>query len=204
MLDDIIKITQEVFSKFIKSHKPLSSPKKVYDSYRALSEVITNVQLVKEHYLALDFTEDFLQNSSYGEAVDKWRVVLNEDLESLNRSVKHYLLEINQLAFKDEQGMFGSFVSKLYNSKTFYGFVRDQYNVGFIEPCSTQLISNTLINNFDENSYHIEEFNRVDLSSYEKRVSLQKELQDKNILLIVELEKVQKYIVERYTIKDLV
>jgi len=200
MLDDIIKITQEVFSKFIKSHKLLSSPKKVYDSYRALSEVITNVQLVKEHYLALDFTEGFLQNSSYGEPVDKWRVVLNKDLESLNKSVKYYLLKIYLLAFKDHHN---SFASKLYKSKTFYGFVRDEYNVGLIEPCSTQLISDTLTSDFGENSYHIEEFNRVDLSSYEKRVSLQKELQDKNILLVAELEKLQKYIVKRYSIEDL-
>jgi len=203
MLDDVIVITQKIFSEFIKSDKQLSSSKAVYDSYRALSEVIADIQVVEQHYLAVDFTEPYLQNSSFKDAVDKWRYFLNRDLERLNSSVKKYLLQINQLAYIDDEDMFGSFLSKLYSAKRFYSFVRDDYNIGYIEPCSTQLISECLKCDFKEDLYYIEEFKRVDLSSYESRMSLKNELQDKNKVLITELNELKKYILKRYSIDDL-
>ena len=64
MLKDIVTITIETFNEAFCTDKILSRPKRVYDVYRNLQELISNVSLVANHYLALDFTEHFLENSS--------------------------------------------------------------------------------------------------------------------------------------------
>ena len=71
MLKDIVTITIETFNEAFCADKILSRPKRVYDVYRNLQELISNVSLVANHYLALDFTEHFLENSSFGEPIDK-------------------------------------------------------------------------------------------------------------------------------------
>ena len=53
------------------------------------------------HYLALDFSEPYLQDSSWGEPIDKWRKFFNKDLELLNKSIKKYLLNLSELFYKN-------------------------------------------------------------------------------------------------------
>ena len=77
MLNDIVKITKKIFDEALVDDKTLTVPKAVYDVYRNLSYFISDANLVANHYLALDFTEGYLQNSSWGEPIDKWRMFLN-------------------------------------------------------------------------------------------------------------------------------
>ena len=85
MLEDIKIVTTKVFDEFM--DKKLSSAKKVYLTYISMQSMIENIDLVANHYLALDFSKDFLQNSSWEEPADKWRYFFNEDLQTLNKSI---------------------------------------------------------------------------------------------------------------------
>ena len=203
MLKDITKITQIIFDQFITENKPLKAPKAVYDLYRALGIVIDNSKLVSEHYLALDFSEGFLENSSWGEPGDKWRKFFNEDLESLNAAVKKYLHKLNYLCLDEEQRPFSSFMSELYNCKASYSFVREQYNVGFVEPCSFIMISKVLDTKFDNQRDYIGKFSKTDLTSYEQRVALQTDIREKTKVLQNYLEDLKSYIQQNYTLDDL-
>jgi len=88
MLQDIVFITKKVFDEFI--NKELANARMAYFTYVKLEEVIYGINLVANHYLALDFEKDFLESSSKKPA-DKWRWVLNKDLESLNKAIKEYI-----------------------------------------------------------------------------------------------------------------
>ena len=204
MLNNIVVVTTKIFDNFIDSPKQLNSAKHIYDVYIALKIIIEDTELVANHYLSLDFTEDFLQNSSCGTPQDKWRRVFNEDLEKLNNSIKNYLLLLQQIGFDKHIGFGSGFVDKLYGCKVFYGFVRDEYNVGFIKPCSATLIQEVLNTKVDNRSYHIFEFYKRNLESLDQRVELQKELLSSVDILKEKLELLKNYILKRYSLEDLV
>jgi hypothetical protein len=201
MLQDIVKITKKVFRDALIEEKNLNSPKNVYVVYKNLSAVIDDVKLVANHYLALDFTEGYLQDSSWGEPVDKWRMFFNKDLESLNKSVKNYLRSIASLCFEDE---LDTVLSKYYRCKSYYGFVRDSYNIGFVEPCGSNLhITSLDTKSSDINSVHLAEHEKIDLTTFESKKELQTELLLKNEKLQEQLLKLKQYIQNRYTLDDL-
>lgn len=200
MLKDIVTISKETFSEAFNTNKKLSKPKRVYDVYRNLQEVISHASLVANHYLALDFTEAFLQNSSFGEPIDKWRYFFNEDLKKLNESIKDYLFSISYLSFEDD---FKTIVSKKYNCKSYYGFVRDNYNIGFVEPCGSMLhITKLDLKNKDDSRY-LAKYLKLDITSFESKKELQEILNKRNELLKIELEKVKTYIQTNYILDDL-
>jgi len=202
MMRDIMIITKKVFDEALTSKKSLANPKVVYDFYRDLSNVVSNVELVAKHYLVVDLTEDYLQNSSFGKPVDKWRYVFNADLERLNSSVKNYLHVLSNISF-DNHG-FGGILSKYYSCKGYYGFVRDEYNVGFIEPCSSTLqITGLDLNPCDLNSIYIGKYSKIDLTTFESKKKLQENLNTIIKSLYNELLKLKEYIQNRYTLNDL-
>ena len=202
MLKDILFLTKKVFDEALIKEENLPVPKKVYDVYRNLQEVISDVKLVANHYLALDFTEPYLENSSWGEPVDKWRKFFNMDLEELNESVKTYLLNLAHLGHGDFG--FETYVNTIYSAKTYYAFVRDKYSVGFVEPkCTFLHINNLKIEQTKIESFYISEHKKIDLSTFEARVSLKDELNDINTELQEELKKLKQYIKDRYSLDDL-
>jgi hypothetical protein len=202
MLKDVLFITKEVFSKALSKKKNLRNPKRVYDVFRSFQEVISDVDLVANHYLALDFTEHYLQNSSFGEPVDKWRYVLNKDLEELNGTVKEYLQNLSYLSHDDSS--FETYVNEIFNAKVYYAFVRDNYNVGFVEQKGNLLHLHILkTDKMDIESFYIGKHKKIDLSTFEAKVALQKELNDINVELKIELEKLKQYIKNRYSLDDL-
>lgn len=202
MLKDIIFLSKKVFDEALIKEENLSVPKKVYEIYRNLEEAISDVNLVANHYLALDFTEHYLQNSSFGEPVEKWRYVLNKDLEELNRTVKDYLQNLSYLSHDDSS--FETYVNEIFNAKVYYAFVRDNYNVGFVEQKGNLLHLDILeTDKKDMQSVYIGKHKKIDLSTFEAKVSLQKELNDINIELKIELEKLKLYIKNRYSLDDL-
>ena len=204
MLKDVVEITQQVFNKFALSNEELNFPKNVYAVYSKLAKVLDTLQLVSEHYLALSFDEEYLQNSSFGEPSDKWRYFFNKDLNSLNGAVKEYLLILSSLAAKDDDSFTCSgYISKIYESKSYYGFVRDEYSVGFIEPCSFMLITKKLSTKVDAQTYHLEEFQKTELATYKQRVSLQQELQERHKKLLKLHGDLKAYMLHNYTLKDL-
>ena len=199
MLKDITKLTKIVFDEALDFSKNLHSPKTVYDIYRLLHVVIEETSLVASHYLALKFDEEYLQNSSCGEPVDKWRCTLNEDLETLNEATKKYLHSLSSIAFEDS---YQNILSKYFRPLHYYGFVRDEYTVGYIEPCSTTCIMLSLDMKSD-NLDALKKFKKIGLKSYQQRVELQKMLLKQKNLLQIEIEKLEKYIVKKYELKDL-
>lgn len=62
MLKDVLFITKEIFPKILIKKKNQNEPKKIYDVYRSFQKVIIDVNFVANNYLALDFTEEHLQN----------------------------------------------------------------------------------------------------------------------------------------------
>lgn len=204
MLRDIKIITKKVFDEALTSKELLANPKVVYDLYRNLSDVISDVDLVAKHYLALDLTEEYLQNSFLGEPIDKWRRFFNEDLELLNNSVKQYLNSLSYIKFDNDNNILGGILSKYYSSKNYYGFVRDQYNTGFVEPCSSMLqITGLDPKHNDPNSMYIAKHSKIDLTTFESKKELQEHLNTINKSLNNELLKLKEYIQNRYTLNDL-
>lgn len=205
MLDDIANLTDKVLDEALASEKKLRSPKTVYDFYRALCSVIDNARLVANHYLVLDLTESFLQHSSFGEPIEKWRYVLNEDLEKLDKSSKRYLIKLSYLSFEDaNQSYLEGILSKYYNHKTYYGFVQTQYSVGHVEPCSSILYCKTLDYTVQsEDISYIGKFYKLDLSLYESKQQLQQKILDNVKRLQAKQEKLKSYILEKYSLQDL-
>ena len=202
MLKDILFLTKKVFDEALIKEENLPNPKKVYDVYRNLQEVISDVRLVANHYLALDFTEAYLENSSWGEPVDKWRKFFNMDLEELNESAKTYLHNLAHLGHGDFG--FETYVNTIYSAKTYYAFVRDNYSVGFVEPkCTSLHICKLRIDQTKVESLYISEHKKIDLSTYEARVNLKDHLNIIKNDLETELKNLKKYIKDRYTLDDL-
>ena len=203
MLKDILFLTKKVFDEALIKEENLPNPKKVYDVYRNLQEVISDVRLVANHYLALDFSEPYLENSSWGKPVDKWRKFFNMDLEELSESVKTYLLNLAHLGHGDFG--FETYVNTIYSAKTYYAFVRDKYSVGFVEPkCNFLHVNNLKIEQMKVESFYISEHKKIDLSTFEARVSLKDELNEINTQLQEELTKLKQYIKDRYSLDDLI
>lgn len=202
MLKDLIFLSKKVFDEALIKEENLSVPKKVYEIYRNLEEVISDLDLVANHYLALDFTEGYLQESSWGEPVDKWRKFFNMDLEQLNESIKKYLLNLAYMRHGDYG--FETYVNNIYSAKIYYAFVRDRYSVGFVEPKCSFLHMNILkIEQNKIESFYISEHKKIDLSTYEARVNLKDHLNIIKNDLETELKNLKKYIKDRYTLDDL-
>ena len=202
MLKDILFLTKKVFDEALIKEENLPNPKKVYDVYRNLKDVISDLNLVANHYLALDFSEPYLQGSSWGEPIDKWRKFFNEDLEQLNESVKKYLHNLSHLGHGDFG--FETYVNNIYSAKIYYAFVRDRYSVGFVEPkCSFLHINNLKIELNKIESFYISEYKKIDLSTFEARVNLKDHLNIIKNDLETELKNLKKYIKDRYTLDDL-
>ena len=202
MLKDILFLTKKVFDEALIKEENLPNPKKVYDVYRNLKDVISDVNLVANHYLALDFNEPYLQGSSWGEPIDKWRKFFNEDLEQLNESVKKYLHNLSHLGHGDFG--FETYVNNIYSAKIYYAFVRDRYSVGFVEPKCSFLHMNILkIEQNKIESFYISEHKKIDLSTYKARVNLKDHLNIIKNDLKTELRNLKKYIKDRYTLDDL-
>ena len=202
MIKDILFLTKKVFDEALIKEENLPNPKKVYDVYRNLKDVISDLNLVANHYLALDFNEPYLQGSSWGEPIDKWRKFFNEDLEQLNESVKKYLHNLSHLGHGDFG--FETYVNNIYSAKIYYAFVRDSYNVGFVEPKCSFLHMNILkIEQNKIESFYISEHKKIDLSTYEARVNLKDHLNIIKNDLETELKNLKKYIKDRYTLDDL-
>ncbi len=95
-------------------------------------------------------------------------------------------------------------LSKIYNAKSLYGFIMEEYSIGFIEQNSKQLHTNALkIDLDDSDSIYLNEYNKIDVSTYELKVELKTKLNDSNKILIDEFKKLKKYILDRYTVEDL-
>ena len=202
MIKDILFLTKKVFDEALIKEENLPNPKKVYDVYRNLKDVISDLNLVANHYLALDFSEPYLQGSSWGEPIDKWRKFFNEDLEQLNESVKKYLHNLSHLGHGDFG--FETYVNTIFNAKTYYAFVRDRYSVGFVEPKCSFLHMNILkIEQNKIESFYISEHKKIDLSTFEARVNLKDHLNIIKNDLETELKNLKKYIKDRYTLDDL-
>lgn len=202
MLKDILFLTKRVFDEALIKEENLPNQKKVYDVYRNLQEVISDIRLVANHYLALDFEEPYLQGSSWGEPVDKWRKFFNMDLEELNESLKIYLHNLSHLGHGDFG--FETYVNTIYSAKTYYAFVRDKYSVGFVEPkCTFLHINNLKIEQNEMESFYISEHKKIDLSTFEAREHLKDELNEINTELQEELKKLKQYIKDRYSLDDL-
>jgi hypothetical protein len=203
MLKDILFLTKKVFDEALIKEENLRNPKNVYDVFRNLQEVISDVNLVANHYLALDFREPNLHNSSWGEPIDKWRKFFNMDLKELNKSVKKYLHNLAYLRHEDFM-RWDTYVHKIYQPKTYYSFVRDNYNIGFIEPCGAVLhLTNLKIDLVDVDTFYIYEYKKINLSTFEDRVNLKNELIEINGELKNELLKIKNYIQTRFSLDDL-
>ena len=202
MIKDILFLTKKVFDEALIKEENLPNPKKVYDVYRKLKDVISDLNLVANHYLALDFSEHYLQGSSWGEPIDKWRKFFNEDLEQLNESVKKYLHNLSHLGHGDFG--FETYVNNIYSAKIYYAFLRDRYSVGFVEPKCSFLHMNILkIEQNKIESFYISEHKKINLSTYEARVNLKDHLNIIKNDLETELKNLKKYIKDRYTLDDL-
>ena len=204
MLKDIITLTK-LITKELKADKKINSATALYDMSRTLHQVIEYNSLVANHYLALRFDKDFLQNSSFGEPIDKWRYFLNKDLKMLNKAIKDYLLTIYNISvIEDEEDYlpFSSIITSKLNCKILSDFIRNEYNIGMIKPCSATM-TNYIIDEKLEDDRYIGKHNNIELNTYEQRVELQKYINTQNEILKQEFEIVNEYILSHYRLEDI-
>jgi hypothetical protein len=205
MLSDVLEISKKVYSLTINSKFSPSSPIELYDSYRKLSDMILNTKTVANHYLALDFNECFLQNSSFGEPKDKWKFFLNKDLKLLNDSVKKYLLKLHHLSIvKSKNPSVCHFpLERFYYMKEYYGFVRDEYNIGQIDANYETIIANVLKLDITPKDNSCNHLIYLDVSTYQKRCALKKELHSKIEKLALLKARLETYLLNHYYLRDL-
>lgn len=215
MLKDIIKVSQDVLNHFLfKDDVEVYTKINLYDLNRSLDVLVSKVKLVADHYLVLNFEEDFLQNSHYGEPVDKWRHTFNEDIKELEVSTKSYLLKLSTIYLCDKNypddrediSVLGNFYPLV---KYFYSFVSNDYSCGSVKEGTTILNGCVSIPLYDALQYDFLDKSKftykedIDLSTYDKRKAFQKDLHN-------HLEKLEKlraelkaYISKRFTLEDL-
>lgn len=198
MQKDIVKITKKVFNMFILDNKLFENKRRIYDVYRSLESVIEYSKLVSEHYLVLDFNEEYLQNTSFGKPSDKWNYFFNKDLECLNNSIKKHLHSLEYLCIDNK-----NLIASLYYGKVFHAFVRDHYNVGFLNKGDFTMISNVLTTNFDNENIYISKFIKTDLSKLEDRVLFQSEIRRETKKLEYVLYDLKEYIIKNITLEEL-
>lgn len=206
MLVDIVHISKKIYSEVIDKNLKIGNPIKFYDSYRNLKQVIESSTLVANHYLALNFEEKFLQDSSIGNATDKWKYFLNKDLTQLTEALKQYLLSLYEITvINDEDLSFGedNLLEKYFNAKSFYNLVNREYSCGHVSSENLTLCMNVLVTQYDNQSYNILNQKDIDLSTYEKRKDLKKQIHTQ----IEEFEnlrtQLKQYIQKNFTITDL-
>ena len=206
MLVDIVTISKNIYDEIIEKEVKIANPIKVYDSYRTLQQVVKSSDLVANHYLALTFEEGFLQNSSFGSAIDKWKYFLNKDINQLNEAVKQYLLTLYEIIMvSDKNSTFGeeSILENYFNSKIYYNFVNREYSCGYVNSENLTLCMNVLVTLYDNQSYSILNKKEIDLSTYENRKDLKEHLHTQ-IKDLEQLEtKLKIYIQTKFTITDL-
>lgn len=202
MLKDIEKLTKFAIEQFILDGVALNNLI-LFRVYHALKELIENSDLVANHYLVLRFDEGFLENSSFGSPQNKWRFFLNKDLERLNESAKNYLQLLNALAPIDEMNH-GSFLSQKYKSLAYYGFVRDEYSVGYVDAGGFTLrITQLDTKQNDNTSSYLAKHKQIDLAMFEQRVALQEILLKRNEQLRESLTVIQKCLLKYATLEEL-
>jgi hypothetical protein len=203
MLKDVLKLTKLFYNEFLVNGKVPISPICLYDSYRYLNELINNIHLVAKHYLALRLDEDFLQFSSLGEPKVKWRHILNEDLETLNESVRKHLLHLQMFAVGNlEEKTY--LIEEKYHEKAYYGFVKSHYNVGYLNSQCTHISCHILTTtSYDPKNIYLSSTKMIDISTYEKREHLKAELIEKAQKLDTLKNNLMIYIKEHYTIENL-
>ncbi len=205
MLKDVLKLSKSLYNVFLLQGKTPAKVRSLYDSYRNLDAMINKIHLVADHYLVLRLDESFLQNSSYGEPKEKWRRVLNDDLETLNQSVKKHLLCLQTLTAIDpnnpEEPIYP--LEQKFNDKAYYGFVRDHYDVGHVNAEGTHLVSMVLTNTYDPKNYQVLKADHIEIDTYEKKVALQNLLKEKAKRFAELKNDIAEYLKSHYIIEDL-
>lgn len=204
MLEDIEKITKKTIARVIQEDKDVASKHNFYDIYRSLQKVVDDIELVSEHYLALDFNEEYLQNSSWDEPSDKWRKFFNKDLEHLNSSIQKYLMNLYFLSFKKNTYVGNeSFICEIFSAKMLYSVIRDEYNVGYVKPCGFDMIMTVFDLTVDSESIYIVKHKKTDLASFEKREELQRVLRERKKFFDNCLVDMKSYMISKYSLEDL-
>lgn len=196
MLEDVLFLTKNIFNETIYNTNKYNNAIIIYDVYRNLKELLDKLNFLSNHYLEVDFTEEYFKNLSYEDAMDKWRNLFNKNLEQLTLSTKKYLSSLNYLN--------PVFIDKHYRVIHYDAFVKLEYNVGFILPNSTILHKKTLkILEEKDKNYSIEEYKKIDLSILENRVNLKNDLDDVTLKLEYLSLKLKTYIKDSCTLDEL-
>ena len=82
--------------------------------------------------------------------------------------------------------------------------MRDEYNIGFVEPCGSMLYVTSLDTELkNPNSIYLAKHEKIDLTTFESKKELQAELLLKNETLKEYLLMLKQYMQNRYTLEDL-
>ncbi len=201
MLEDIVEISKKVFDEAYAYNGSIGRAPDIYMIYKKLAELIVDAKCVASHYLALDMTNPFLQNSSFEEPVDKWRYVVNKDMERLNKYAKKYLLELSSL-HKEETS--SSFLDSYFHATSYCGFIRDSYSIGRIDPCGSMMVFCVLDTNFQSSkNKYLGQHGKINLSTLEARIELRGNIMSNCQTLNRYLKSLRSYIVSNFTIEDL-
>ncbi|MFA6647184.1 MAG: hypothetical protein WCS32_00970 [Candidatus Izemoplasmatales bacterium] len=177
----------------------VDNAKSLYNKFNL--PIITNFPFSFSEKIQLLTNSNNLKLLDYSSIIGKVEDFFNEDLEKLNESIKAYLLKLSYIKLEDEDN---GILEKYYNSKSYYGFIRDEYSVGFVSPSSSILLITKLQTENQDESRYLEKYEKIDLTAFESKKELQTLLNNRNEELKIELLKLKEYIKSRYTLNDLI
>jgi len=203
LFKDIQTINSAVIEKFF-ACSLRTDPIATYDYYRVLHNFKNSVRLVLIHYLGVAMESHFLQNSHYGTPLQKWRIIVNEDLDKATESAKILMNQLERLGHytDDEDYNYKSTVSDFWpNAKQYYAYFNQHYSCGKVDEEGIFLHSSWF--EIIQDSKPMCSVIVHEIDSYEKRQSLIDRTECVYKQLINDENLLRKYILEHFTSKEL-
>ena len=191
MITDITKLTQYLFNQGFENQEPLN----LYEVFDNLYKMINSIHLVANHYLTLKFDEDFLVNTcGFKSGIDKWRYVLNENLQELHKSIRKYLISLQSL--KDS-----GIKPKIYRifKPLRYASLIDFYELK-IKNFEIKLKQIDIDLDYESN---LKTTKTISLKTFKDREKLKYHLFRQIQILEDEMDKLRKFISDNFTIDDI-
>lgn len=205
MFSDIVEITSFTFELLEADKIQKKNAKKVYDTYRTLYDLVQQAELVTS-YLSREIDNSHDIRTSFGTQRKKWLFFSNKEIykyENLKYRLFCYLSSLDSDAMFDGGILSKNFFSKSINCKI------DEYTqiTKVDDELGLEIYSfNLLKENCPPMRGHDELFTSsvVDLNIDNNRQIVIEKAKEDRLLLMEILEKFKQYMVNKYTITDLV
>jgi hypothetical protein len=199
LYEDIYDLAATIIHAYV-SQDGETSPIGTYDCYRALNRFNGTFKTLLVHYLPISLDAEYLQNSSFGTPLQKWRYFTNQDFEQTTQAAKSLALSLRELGYQDDEEFVSIVAKQIRSCKQYYGFFQTEYDGGIISEEGERI--NTLSFETSDDTLG-EKPITLDISTFEKKSILVRE-SETIYRQFVDLEnQMRQLIMKRFTIEDI-